>query len=459
MMSRCVRLGLVIALQCSSAHAAEPLARMIMPPGSPYMAGARIDIKVEVLVPKFFMSAPQFPSLDISGAIVSLSEDSAMNFSETIDGESYSGIWKKYEVVPMQSGRFAVPEVAITFSYAAVPGQATQASVRIPQQTFEAVLPLGATGPDGPLPLSPLEITQTWEPDNDGLKVGDAVSRTVTVFASGMQAMMIPPTQLNAPDGAKFYRRDPVLSDERKDGRNFAGGRRIDRVTYQFVKAGEYELPAVIQHWYDAENGKVQIASAPGRHFSVAVGSEPNTAISPEAELKRSASGSIDWKSWLPRILAMLLVIAVAFACAYMRILSRVIAFVKTKMNAYQQGEAAVFKRLRASCRSNDRIVVYRALEGWAAVARIGPISDWARKFGGAALTNEIERLNRDLFSGRLPTDGWTATSLEGALVTARRSFRRTRSPRRKHTLPHLNPDWTAVPSAVHVPQEAEMLK
>lgn len=114
--------ALMALLVSAAANAAEPVIRVVMPAGAPYLAGQQIDVEVQVLVPNFFMSPLQFPTLDIPGAVVTLSDDRALNFNETIGGETYSGIRKNYSIVPEQAGTFTLPPARIAFSYAAVPG-------------------------------------------------------------------------------------------------------------------------------------------------------------------------------------------------------------------------------------------------------------------------------------------------------------------------------------------------
>jgi hypothetical protein len=442
-----MRVGVVLfwlfaLLAATAAHAAEPIVRVVTPTATPYLAGQPINIEVQVLVPNFFMSPLQFPTLDIPGAVVTLSDDRAMNFNETIAGESYSGIRKSYLIVPEQGGTFTLPPAQLTFSYAAVPGQATPASVTLPQRSFEVTLPPGAIGPDGPLPLAPLEITQSWDRDTGGLHVGDTLTRTVDIFGKGIQPMMISPPTLHTPAGAKAYPHDPVLSNVTTNGKDFAGGRRVDRVTYEFTGPGDYVFPAVTVDWYDVAAGKAAVAAAPELKISVAAAAAAAPAIAPEApapEAPRSWLRTVDWDFWLPAGLAVIVVV-LAFAVATTRYLPRSVAWIAQRRKAYRQSEPVYFRRLRTSCRIGEAKTVYRALAAWSQAASVPSVSAWARLFGGPLLVAEIDRLNSDLFSGRKTATVWQTGSLEEELVKARKRFRTTRARRRAPMLPALNP-------------------
>lgn len=435
-------LSLVALLVATTADAAEPLVRVVMPPGTPYLVGQPINMEVQVLVPNFFMLPLQFPTLDIPGAVVALSDDRALNFNETIGGETFAGIRKSYVIVPEQAGSFSLPPARLTFSYAAVPGQATQASVLIPGQTFEVGVPRGAMGPNGPLPMAPLEITQSWDRTPTGLQAGDTLTRTVSIFAKGMQAMMIPPPKLDTPDGVKAYPRDPVLSSEKINGRDFAGGRRVDQVTYEFTRPGDYVLPAVTLDWYNVATGKAEVARTPELKVSIAAAATMAPAVAPETptpQPPKSWLGTIDWAFWLPRGLAAILTV-LALVFAGMRYLPRMLESIAARREAHRRSEPAYFRRLRAACRTEDRMVVYQALAAWAQAAGIRSISAWARRFGESKLVAEIDRLDCDLFSGREASSDWTACSLDSLLMQARKEFLRPRMHLRETMLPALNP-------------------
>jgi hypothetical protein len=428
---------LIVLLIATAANAAQPVIRVVMPAGTPYLAGQQINVEVQVLVPNFFMSSLQFPILDIPGAVVTLSEDRATNFNETIDGETYSGIRKSYVIVPERGGTFTLPAAQLTFSYAAVPGQATQASVLIPRQTFEVTLPQGAIGPNGPLPLVPLEITESWDHSPEGLKVGDTLTRTINIFAKGMQAMMIPPPVLDTPDAAKAYPHDPVLSSEMTNGKDFAGGRRVDRTTYEFTRPGDYVFPAVTVNWYNVAAGKAEAAEAPKRRISVEAAATMAPAIAPEEP--KSWFQRAGWIYWLPRGLATVLAI-VGVIVSSVRYLPRMLASIGARRQAVRQSEAAYFAKLRAACRTNEQMVVYQALEAWARVSKIKSVSAWARHFGRPQLVAEIQRLDCDLFSGLVASGDWNARSLESELVRARRDFIKPHARGLETVLPPLNP-------------------
>ena len=216
-------------------------------------------------------------------AVVTLQDD-AQNLTETIDGTAYAGIRRTYLITPQAAGDYTLPQVDITFTYAAVPGQPpANGSVTLPPTSFTvAGVPGSGSGP-GTAVAARVTIEQAVDGgDLENLKVGDAVVRTITITAEGIQAMMIPPPTVDAPSGVRMYRQDPVLKDETTDRGEFVGGRRTDRATYVFEQPGDYTLPAIEIAWFNPATGKSEAARAPEIKVAVSVNPGASPAIAPE---------------------------------------------------------------------------------------------------------------------------------------------------------------------------------
>jgi hypothetical protein len=262
---------------------AQPIVRVNVRPAGRHLVGQQVHIDVQVLVPNFFMSAPQFPTIDISGAVVTMPDESGVNLNDTIKGESYAGLQKTYVFVAQTAGTYTLPPAAITFRYALEPGKPTEARVTLPPTVIEVVWPAGASAPsDGSSALaSRITIDQTLDHDPTTLHVGDALTRTVVATAARTQAMFIPPPEFTAPDGVRIYRKDPVLEDEQRDRVGLVAGHRTDRVVYTFDKPGTYALPALEVPWFNAQSNRQESARADAINVTVAAAST-SASIAPE---------------------------------------------------------------------------------------------------------------------------------------------------------------------------------
>ena len=99
-------------------------------------------------------------------------------------------------------------------------------------------------------------MTQKFDKPLKNVKVGDAATRTVTITASKMRAMLIPPTKFKAPDGIVVYPRQPAVDDMKTDRGEFVEGKRVDSATYVMRKEGNYTLPPIRVEWWNLDKSK-----------------------------------------------------------------------------------------------------------------------------------------------------------------------------------------------------------
>jgi hypothetical protein len=429
--------------------AGQPVVRVTIDAKGPVLVGQPVTVSVQVLVPNFFMSGVELPTIDIPGTIVTRPDESIQHLNEAIGGESYAGIQQSFVVTPQRAGEFALPPARLTFKYAAVPGSATDGLVTLPPRKFTAKLPAGATAsatmPGAPAePVARVTLTQSLDRDPKSLKAGDTLTRTVTAFAERTQAMMIPPPAFEAPEGVRVYRKDPVLADETKEHVGFVGGRRTDRATYLFEKPGEYTLPPIEVAWLDAKTGRQEVARVPEIKVAVALNPNAAPAIAPEPPPAAAAAGPTaarsDWRRWTPWAMGQLLAL-IALTWLARRYWPRYRALRRARRHAHEESEPAYFARAERACRSGDAAGAYRALAAWARRAGAGSVSAWCQEIGDAALIGQVGALERQLFATG-SGESWDARRFAGALATARKTWlgRREAAARLTSSLPALNP-------------------
>lgn len=445
-MSRALILLLVFVT--GIAHAAgKPVVRVAFEGKQPVLVGQQIKLQVQVLVPNFFMSAPNWPALDIPGAIVTLSDGDTAHLNETIGGESYAGIQQTYLVVPQQAGEFTLPPARITFQYAAEPGKPSPGAVTIPQQKFVAKLPAGAQAGGGAIaPVAKVTLAQALDRQPTGLRAGDALIRTITAYAANTRAMMIPPPKFDAPRGVRVYPHDPALSDVTNERGGFVGGRRVDRVTYVFEHAGSYTLPAIETSWFNPVTGKPEVARVPEIEVSVAQNPGFKAEIAPEAPVSaeastRPAQPRVDWKRWLPWTAGMMIVALALFWLAR-RYGPRYLAWKAARRRARADAEPAYFSRVERACAADDPGAAYQALRAWMRKLGAESTAEWCAGTRNADLRREVETLERVLFAASASTERWNGPSLAAACTNARTAWHARKQDERRSpsALPALNP-------------------
>ena len=226
------RVVTAIVLACAVAAAADdppPMIRARIDPAGPIVMGQTVRLVVDVLTTEFFTGAPEFPSIDLPNAVATLSDEAAVKLTERIDGAEWFGLSRAYLVTPTAGGTIAIPSIEVVVHPGPAGAPVTLKSPPLSLVVSEAPRPPGAEHAVG---TSRLEVTQALDRKLDGIRVGDSLTRTVTISADGARAMFLPPPTFPAAKGLAVYPANPVVEDVKSDRGVFTGGRRIDAATY-----------------------------------------------------------------------------------------------------------------------------------------------------------------------------------------------------------------------------------
>ncbi|GMR17429.1 MAG: hypothetical protein BMS9Abin32_528 [Gammaproteobacteria bacterium] len=410
-------LGLSAVLNLADAQ--EPLVRISITPET-ISVGEPAQLTVTVLVPTWFPRPPRFPSFEIANAIVRLPPDSSRPTSQRVGRDTWSGIVRRYQVIPLTGATYRLKDLSMPVTYADPDTRRpVTKNVALPGVEFRAQVPVGAEGVDPYIAGSSLTLRRDIEGDLESLQVGDALVLLYSAELDGLPAIFLPPLvgEIDIPHAA-VYAAEPVLEES---GR----ARRSEKITLVFESAGDLTIPGIGLQWWNTDTKTVETALVPAISIAVA---GPASAPADEKLLPYR------WQAIAFSLLALLLVVAAA---------SRGIPAVLRRYRAFQEErrltERYAFDQLRKTLRSGDAAGVYKALLCW--LERLEPRLD-ARQFavhhGDVELRTQIERLSRTLFlSSDEPVD---IRRLETGLVSARKNYRHACAERRNFALPQMNP-------------------
>jgi hypothetical protein len=443
-----------------AATAAEPTTRVELSPAGPALVGQPVQITVTVLAPDYFLSAPPFPPLAVAGAVVTMPDERGLNGTEVIDGVTYASVRKTYVFTTQTPGTYQLPQPVLHFTYAGADGAPRDASVPMPAITIQARAqggapaasrvpgPASAAKPAGTpaLPVGPISVRQQFDRATDGatLRAGDALVRTITTFAPGSPAMMIPPPTLRAPRGVRMFTSDPRLADGVADANSGGtGGRRTDVVTYVFEDSGSVTLPAVVVDWYDPVRHGPSHSEAPA--VTLRVGSaRARGGLAPDGIGGASLDSERGWPEWVNwRTVGaagfVILLAALLWGPARRRLLPAIAATRAARAESVQQ--RTLFDLARQACQGEDALAAYRAVDDWARRASGQALLPWARSTGDAALGHAVDDLCRHAFgAGRAGGSGWHGSALAAALSRHQPAPGRRWRPARKPAAPALPP-------------------
>ncbi|MEK1890260.1 MAG: BatD family protein [Phyllobacterium sp.] len=427
------------------AKAAEPFAEASVGTKGKIVIGQQVSIDVDVYVPNFFTSPPQFPLLDIANAIVTLPDERAQNLVKSVNGEEFSGIRRTYLIIPQVAGEFTLPPATVPLGYAKVPGQSTEAVVNLPSITF-AVDDLPPEAQASAFSATNAELSQTLDGDPAKLKVGDTLVRTVTLFATATRAMMLPQLQFDTPDSVKLYRQSPVLADGVSGPNREQGSQRTDRVTYMMDREGTFTLPPLVVDWFDTQSMQPQRTELKSIVLTVKAGPPTTNVIPPELPKADDDSHRLSVRAVIG---ISLVVLALVLLVLLVRgLLPRLRRWVDARREARAQSEHTRYRQVLTALNSGDAKTAYAALNLWTKAMGFKSATEWATTSGDKTLQTALAAFERDLFGPPHSATQGSARILTSAILAwrVRNPGRNRRSATVAPALPPLNPpvgdDW-----------------
>jgi len=423
----------LILLASLQVFAQSPVIRAHLEPAKNVMVGQPVRLVVSVFVPNYFTGSPEFPEFEIDNAIVVLPQDRPENSNTQIGNATYFGITQTYTIYPQEAGDFHIPPAKLSVPYATAPPKSTTAEVALPALSFHAEVPAAARDLPYFLPTTKLTITQHWSRPMNDLRAGDTVERTITVTASKMQAMLIPPLALEQPDGIRIYNGEPRVSDQKTPRGDFIYGQRVETAKYFIEKPGNYTLPAVELKWWNLATRKLVTTTLPAATFTAAESTHASAELPPPPE---PGSGSTPahirkWGHWRTLLKP---VIEIALLCVVLAFLPWLFRWLRLYIHktwkTRKQSESACFRRFIRAARRNQAMQAYCNLLRWQ--TRAFPdmsLENTMIRCAGDETKREFVKLTTVLFSS--DTRGqqmWSGDKLASKL----RAFRRDQISKRK---------------------------
>lgn len=292
-----VVMSALAATATMAAGAAEPVPRLrVSPLPDKVRVGQVVPLEIAVLVPGWFTAPVELPaSFVLDGASVRLAEGSSANLNERIEGVSYAGIRRRYELVATRTGTLTLPPIALRCQWNNGTRSATH-TLSTPPLSVNVTLPPGMEGLDYFIATPRFELSQTLDRPLTGLKAGDAFTRTLTLRASGLPAMQLPALQATAPAGLAVYPDEPLLETTRGERGAADQSLRRQRFTYVLQAPGDYELPGLALSWFDTGSDKVRVARVPALSFSVRPGPPVHTRVTNPSQNPSAVSPAPTWR-------------------------------------------------------------------------------------------------------------------------------------------------------------------
>ncbi len=209
------------------------------------------------------------PELD-DAVIEKLGEDS--NYTTRINGVAYDVTERKYAIFPQHSGSVTINPLVLTAEVVSnqrprfngffrsqvsktkrITSRAISLEVQPVPQNFKGAHWLGA---------EQVYFKQQWSDDSLQVKVGEPLTRTLTLLAKGATVGQLPELNTQADNELlKNYPDQPVLKEQKTPEGLIAF--REEKIAYIPSRPGNYVLPAIEISWFNTQTQKTEMARLP----------------------------------------------------------------------------------------------------------------------------------------------------------------------------------------------------
>ena len=400
----------------------------------------QILVKVQI-VSKVNLNQTELQPLTIDNAVVVALDEKPKRFINTINGVQHLIEEQNFAIFPQQSGELVIPSLI----YSVVPaverdlwndpfGRSRSNILRLPtEEQHITVKPVPAEAAGKPwLPANNLTLNETWSASLDHLKMGEPVTRTITISAQGLTGGQISPLPINAADGLTFYPDQP----QNNDAKTTKGiqGTRIETIAIIPNHGGDFTLPAINIEWWDVNAQTMKTATLPEKKISVLGDAAPVVATVPSSsaatpEHQVNANPVVVTKTnpwlWASNIIFVLLTLALGVYVLHLKSILKAMQNERDEERAIQsEKEKHIWNLLKHAASNRDAVALRKNVLAWAIFhspeASIHSLDDVAKLAGKTELSQELKNLDAVLYSNH-PSEAWEPKQLLNLLNECRK--------------------------------------
>lgn len=160
----------------------------------------------------------------------------------------------------------------------------------------------GASAGEWFLPAKAVELKSQWQPENPQFRVGEAVTRQISILALGARPEQLPDLEFAVSSGARIYV-DNNTTDTFSSAQGTIGRRTITTSVVP-TTGGAVTLPEITLNWWDTEAGETKTARIPAETVQVSGSVAPiddtvGPIIGSAADAAPSADSSVLAGKWV----------------------------------------------------------------------------------------------------------------------------------------------------------------
>ena len=227
----------------------------------------QVILTIEVATPRWLTGGTRIGSIEIPNVIAKQRNQLATNYTERVGGTTWSRQRWEVTLYPMTSGEFVIPTVPVRIQVSAPDGSNVGGTLYTQPIKFEASLPSGLLSDESPwFSATDVDVEQQWQRSSEDLKVGDAVTRTVTIKAKDSLSVLLPDVLSNESTQQYQAYPQPNRLDDTQERGDYRSSR-VEETVYVIQQGGEFTLPDFSFQWWDSKNQRLESVVIKGEVF------------------------------------------------------------------------------------------------------------------------------------------------------------------------------------------------
>ncbi|CAK1696472.1 BatD family protein [Vibrio crassostreae] len=227
----------------------------------------QVILTIEVATPRWLTGGTRIGSIEIPNVIAKQRNQLATNYTERVGGTTWSRQHWEVTLYPMTSGEFVIPTVPVRIQVSAPDGSNVGGTLYTQPIKFEASLPSGLLSDESPwFSATDVDVEQQWQRSNENLKVGDAITRTVTIKAKDSLSVLLPDVLSNESTQQYQAYPQPNRLDDTQERGDYRSSR-VEETVYVIQQGGEFTLPDFSFQWWDSKNQRLENVVIKGEVF------------------------------------------------------------------------------------------------------------------------------------------------------------------------------------------------
>ena len=245
--------------------------RSWLQPAEDIVVGQEVRLVIEIATRRWFAGGTRIRAPEVRNLVIMQRDQFATNLSRQEQGQTWVVQQWHLELYPQVAGDFLLPPLTVELAVNDASAGIVRGSLVSESLGFRAEIPTLLQSSDSWVATPSFTVSQEFDKLLESLVPGDAFTRTISIEATHLDAMMLPQPDLATIPGLSAYPAAPELVN--RSNRGQATARRIQSITYVVEQPGQYQLAGQDFSWWNTDTGEVGIAQLTAVKVDAGIGS------------------------------------------------------------------------------------------------------------------------------------------------------------------------------------------